>query len=71
MLSPDQTAATGDQSSKLNGAGVKTEDKTAGTARGKERKIILLPESLHCTALLLFGCLLFYSLFSNVEITEW
>ena len=47
MLSPDQTAATGDQSSKLNGAGVKTEDKTAGAARGKERKIILLPESLH------------------------
>ena len=37
MLSPDQPAATGDQSSKLNGAGVKTEDKTAGAARGKER----------------------------------
>ena len=47
MLSPDQPAATCDQSSKLNGAGVKTEDKTAGAARGKERKIILLPESLH------------------------
>ena len=60
MLSPDQPAATGDQSSKLNGAGVKTEDKTAGAARGKERKIILLPESLHCFALIwLFAVLLF------------
>lgn len=65
MLSPDQPAATGDQSSKLNGAGVKTEDKTAGAARGKERKIILF--LFPYTARSLF----FYCLFSNVEITEW
>ena len=68
MLSPDQTAATGDQSSKLNGAGVKTVDKTAGAARGKERSSYY---HMSYTALLFFGSLLFNCLCLNVEITEW
>lgn len=60
MLSPDQPAATCDQSSKLNGAGVKTEDKTEGAARGKERTITICVTLLF--AMLFFGCSLFYCL---------
>ena len=71
MLSPDQPAAICDQSSKLNGAGVKTEDKTEGAARGKERSSYYhMRYTAICYALLwLFVVLLFH--ISNVGIVRY